>query len=172
MSKRCRRKGKQCTGSTLFFAQTCLSKNLRSLRLLLFQPLPWRMSVSVTYCTHFWTFQNIFSQYKVFFFFIYKCASPWDYGTYHIGDQWRLRWACAVSPEPSLFAHMKYERRRRVRRKNRHLAPQTLAHARLKNEFREDETYHNLMSWLKLKFQFPSIYMPNPMISRLPAQWG
>ena len=24
------------------------------------------------------------------------------------------------------------------------------AHARLKNEFKEDEKYHNLMSWLKL----------------------
>ena len=23
------------------------------------------------------------------------CASSWDYGTYHIGDQRRLRWACA-----------------------------------------------------------------------------
>ena len=22
-------------------------------------------------------------------------ASSWDYGTYHIGDQRRLRWACA-----------------------------------------------------------------------------
>ena len=29
----------------------------------------------------------------------------------------------AVSPEPSLFAHMKYGRRRRVRPKIRHLAP-------------------------------------------------
>ena len=30
---------------------------------------------------------------------------------------------CAVTPEPSLFAHMKYGRRRRVRPKIRHLAP-------------------------------------------------
>ena len=30
---------------------------------------------------------------------------------------------CAVSPEPSLFAHMKYGSRRRVRPKIRHLAP-------------------------------------------------
>ena len=29
----------------------------------------------------------------------------------------------AVSPEPSLFAHMKYGNRRRVRPKMRHLAP-------------------------------------------------
>ena len=47
-------------------------------------------------------------------------ASSWDYGTYHIGDQrrlrWacanhtgdqqRLRWACAGLPEPSLVAYM------------------------------------------------------------------
>ena len=43
---------------------------------------------------------------------------------------------CAVSPEPSLFAHMKYGSRRRV------------AHARLKNEFTENDKYHNLMTWL------------------------
>ena len=50
-------------------------------------------------------------------------ASSWDYVTYHIGDQWRLRRTCAVSPEPSLFAHIKYGSRRRVRPKIRHLAP-------------------------------------------------
>ena len=36
--------------------------------------------------------------------------------------QARLR-ICAVSPEPSLFAHIKYGSRRRVRPKIRHLAP-------------------------------------------------
>ena len=46
----------------------------------------------------------------------------------------------AVSPEPSLFAQIKYGSRRRVRPKNRH--------ARLKNEFTEDEKCHNLMRWL------------------------
>ena len=54
-----------------------------------------------------------------------KWASSWDNGTYHIGDQQRL------SPEPSLFAHMKYGSRRRVRPKIRHLAIECL-----KNEFR------------------------------------
>ena len=54
-------------------------------------------------------------------FLIFR-ASSWDY-TYHIGDQRRLRQACAVSPEPSLFAHMKYGNRRRVQPKIRHLAP-------------------------------------------------
>ena len=46
-------------------------------------------------------------------------------------SQWYLshRWPAkarrirAVSPEPSLFAHMKYESRRRIRPKIRHLAP-------------------------------------------------
>ena len=34
--------------------------------------------------------------------------------------------------------------------KIRHLAPWMSAHARLKNEFTEDEKYHNLMQWLIL----------------------
>ena len=70
----------------------------------------------------------------------------------HIGDQGRLRRACAVSPEPSLFAHTKYESRRRVRSKIRHLASLDVCtcmfDACLKNEFVEDEKYHNLISWL------------------------
>ena len=52
----------------------------------------------------------------------------------------------AVSPEPSLFAHMKYGSRRRVWPKIRHLTHWTAAHAHLKNEFMEDEKCHNLMS--------------------------
>ena len=56
-------------------------------------------------------------------------------GTYHIGDQRRLRRA-------------KYGSRRRVRPKIRRLAPLDAVHARLKNEFTEDEKYHNLMRWL------------------------
>ena len=53
-------------------------------------------------------------------------ASSRDHGTYHIGDQRRLRQACifrTVSPEPSLFAHMKYGSRPRVRPQIRHLVP-------------------------------------------------
>ena len=49
----------------------------------------------------------------------------------------------AVSPEASLFAHMKYGSRRRM-----------AAHARLKNKFTEVEKSHNLMTWLIL-FQWP-----------------
>ena len=48
----------------------------------------------------------------------------------------------AVSPEPSLFAHMKYGSTRRIRPKIRHLAPT------------EDEKYHNNMTWLILKFKY------------------
>ena len=55
----------------------------------------------------------------------------------------------AVSPEPLLFAHMKYGSRRRVRSKIRHLAHWMAAHAHLKNEFTEDEKYHNLMRWFR-----------------------
>ena len=52
-----------------------------------------------------------------------KGASSWDYGTCHIGDHRRLKQACAVLPEPSLFKHMKYGGWRKVRPKIRHLAP-------------------------------------------------
>ena len=51
----------------------------------------------------------------------------------------------AVSPEPSLFAHMKYGSRRRFRPKIRQLPHWIAAHAGLKNEFTEDEKCHNLM---------------------------
>ena len=53
-----------------------------------------------------------------------------------------------ISPEPSLFAHMKYGRRQMVRPNIRHLAPLDGSHARLKNKFTEDEKCHNLMRWL------------------------
>ena len=44
----------------------------------------------------------------------------------------------AVSPEPSLFAHIKYGRRRRVRPKIRHLAPMDGCAC----AFEEDEKCH------------------------------
>ena len=56
---------------------------------------------------------------------------------------------CAVSPEPSPFAHMKHGSRQKVRLKIRHRAHWMAATARLKYEFTEDEKCHNLMSWLK-----------------------
>ena len=55
---------------------------------------------------------------------------------------------CAFSPQPLLVAYMKYgSRRRRVGPKIRHVAP---LDAHLKNEFTEDEKYHNLMTWFIL----------------------
>ena len=52
----------------------------------------------------------------------------------------------AVSPEPSLFAYMKYGSRRRVQQKNQ---TWMAVHARMKKEFTVDVKYHNLMRWLK-----------------------
>ena len=49
---------------------------------------------------------------------------------------------------PSLFAHMKYGNRRRVRPNNQTSSP---LNVRLMNEFTEDEKCHNLMSWLICK---------------------
>ena len=46
----------------------------------------------------------------------YNWASSWDYGTYHIGIH-------AVSPELSLFSHIKYGSRQRFWPKITHLAP-------------------------------------------------
>ena len=61
----------------------------------------------------------------------------------------------AVSPEPSLFAHMKYGSRQRVGPKIRHLAPLDGCACAIeeKNEFTEDEKCHNLMSWLIFSFR-------------------
>ena len=50
----------------------------------------------------------------------------------------------AVSPEPSLFAHINYEVDEGARPKFRHLAP--LDGCAI--VFTEDEKYHNLMTWL------------------------
>ena len=51
----------------------------------------------------------------------------------------------AVSPEPSLFAHMKYGSRQRVPTKTSDIYHHWMAvHACLKNEFKVDEKYHNL----------------------------
>ena len=69
--------------------------------------------------------EGMLSTPHAFTFLGIKWASSWYYGTYHVGDQRRLRWACvsAQSPEPSLFTHMKYGSRRRVWPKIRDLAP-------------------------------------------------
>ena len=56
----------------------------------------------------------------------------------------------AVSAEPLLFAHMKYGCTvdEGSGQKLDTYPHWMAAHARLKNEFTEDEKYHNLMTWL------------------------
>ena len=56
----------------------------------------------------------------------------------------------AVSPQPSLFAHMKYRSRRRVRPNIRHLAPLDGCACTFEEWVSEDEKCHNLMRWLIL----------------------
>ena len=52
----------------------------------------------------------------------------------------------AVSPEPSLFARMRYGSRQRVQPKNSYLAPLDDCACAFESEFTEDEKCHNLMS--------------------------
>ena len=68
-----------------------------------------------------WSFRQLYD-FQVSYRHLAIWTSSWDYGTYYIGDQRRLSRACAVSSEPSLFAHMKNGSRQRVRPKIRHLA--------------------------------------------------
>ena len=56
----------------------------------------------------------------------------------------------AVSPESSLFAHMKYGSRWRVRPKLRHLAPLDGCAFAFENWVYGGQKYHNLMRWLIL----------------------
>ena len=55
----------------------------------------------------------------------------------------------SLSPEPSLFAHIKYMygNRQTVQPKIRHLAPLDGCACTFENEFTENEKYHNHMSW-------------------------
>ena len=71
-------------------------------------------------------------------------------------DQASLR-IRADSPEPLLFAYMKYGSRRRLRPELRWMA----AYACLKNEFMEGEKYHNLMTWLSYLLPFTSVVIPS-----------
>ena len=79
-------------------------------------------------------------------------ASSWDYGTYHIGDQRRLRRACASAQSrqslPCSHTWSMEVVEERSDRKSDILCHWIAAHARLKNEFTEDEKYYNLMTWL------------------------
>ena len=75
-------------------------------------------------------------------------ASSWDYGTYRIGEHRRLRRVRAVSPEPSLFAHINYGSRRRVGPKNQSCSHGELMRMRVCRLFTEGDRCHNLMSRL------------------------
>ena len=96
-------------------------------------------------------------------------ASSWDYGTHHTGDQQRLRRACVdlrirtVSPEPSLFAHMKYGSRRRVRPKIRHHCPTGWLRMRVwKKSLRR--TKSTIISWDGLSHSKIEILVPRQAI--------
>ena len=133
--------------------------------------------------------------------------SSWDYGTYHTGDQrlWYLSHRRpanaqaslrihAVSPEPLLFAHMKYGSRQQVLQKIRHLAPLVVwahtldffavnriptsgsqqvwpvviftdLHMRVRSY--GGPKYHNPMKWLKWFFLVCSIQMGNELTAGL-----
>ena len=57
---------------------------------------------------------------------------------------------CAVSPEPSLFAQSMEVDEESDQKSD--ICPHWMAvHARLKNEFTEDDKCHNLVRWLKLR---------------------
>ena len=64
----------------------------------------------------FWSFHILLVRLTNF----YIWSSSWDCEAYQIGNQQRLRWACASAQyhQPLLFAHMKYGSRGRVQPKN------------------------------------------------------
>ena len=79
-------------------------------------------------------------------------ASSWDYGTYHIGDQRRLRRACGSAQFARAFAIRTHEVWKKTKGPTKNqtssLTGWLAAHARLRNEFLEDEKCHDLMTWL------------------------
>ena len=78
-------------------------------------------------------------------------ASSWDYGTYHIGDQPRLRQACAStqSRQSLRCSHTCSLEVDEGSDQKSDIYPHWMtAHALLKTEFMEDKKYHNLMRWL------------------------
>ena len=59
-----------------------------------------------------------------------------------------------VSQVPSLFAHIKYGSRRRVRPKIRHLAPLDVCACAFEEWVYSGQKYHILMRWLKKPFMY------------------
>ena len=78
-------------------------------------------------------------------------TSSWDYGTSHTGDQRRLRQACASAQSRQSFrcSHTwSMEADEGSDQKSNILLHWMAAHACLKDEFKEDEKYHNFKRWL------------------------
>ena len=84
-------------------------------------------------------------------------ASSWDYGTYYLGYQWWLRWACtpAQSLQSLRCSHTWSMEVDEGSDQKSDIYPHSMAaHTQSENEFLEDEKYHNLiMRWLNFVFQ-------------------
>ena len=78
-------------------------------------------------------------------------ASSWDYGTYHIGNQRRLRRASASAQSGQSF-RCSYTWSMEVDQKSDIYRHWTTARVHLKNKFTEDKKYRNLMRWLIYSF--------------------
>ena len=75
-------------------------------------------------------------------------ASSWDYGTYHKGNQQRLRRACA-SAQSRQSHPCSHTLSMEVADQKSDIKPHWMAaHVHWKNEFTEDKKYHDLTTWL------------------------
>ena len=87
-------------------------------------------------------------------------ASSWDYGTYHIGDQRKLRRACTYAQSHQSLRCARtwsMEADEGSDRKIKDLPPLdgcACAFEEWVYEFTEDEKCHNLMSWLNFFYHF------------------
>ena len=105
-------------------------------------------------CSHVWHCERAWGSPQK------NWASLWDYGIYHIGEQRRLRRACASSQSHlSLPCSLTWsiEVDEASDQKSDIWSRWMAAHARLKNEFTEGEKCHNLVSWLSCSFHTNSI---------------
>ena len=83
-------------------------------------------------------------------------ASSWDYGTYHICNQRRLRRACASAQfrQSLRCSHTWNIEVDEGSYQTSVIQPHWMAlHVCLKNEFTEDEKCHNLMTWLNFNWK-------------------
>ena len=88
---------------------------------------------------------------------ITKWASSWDYDTYHIGDQRRLRQDCVFAQTWQSLRCLhtwSMEEDEGSGQKSGIQPHRMAAHACLKNEFMETKKCHNLMRWLRYPHLF------------------